>query len=108
MGRARDCSSFRRHIQQHREPGQFSNLFNIPEPTEIVVSVEPTDEHDEDESDPVPDDGAIDDSFHHGVSSIFPLARVTSVVEDVEEQRCCVLERNQKLLACKYGHLRCV
>jgi hypothetical protein len=118
MGRARDCSSFRIHSQQHRESGQFSNLINIPEPAEIVVSARPADEHDEDESDPVLDDDTIDDfeddddsfseDFQYGGNAIFPLARVTSAVETVEEQRCYLQKRNQKLLTGEYGHLQCI
>ena len=100
MGRARGRSSFHIHSQQHRESGQFSNLINIPEPTEIVVFARLADEHDKDESDPGLDDDTIDgfedddsfsEYFHHGVGAIFPLTRVTSAVETVEEQRCCLL-----------------
>lgn len=120
MGRARDRSSFRKHTQQHRKSKQFCTLINIPEPTEIVVTARPADEHDEDESDPVLDDDNIDDfeddnnscseGFNHGVSAMFPLARVIAAVETVEEQRCYLLSRNQKLLTCEYGHhdLQCI
>ncbi|KAI5863070.1 hypothetical protein GGS23DRAFT_51307 [Durotheca rogersii] len=103
MGRAKRSLVISHNTsQQHRESDQFSNLINIPDPTEIVVSARPADEHDEDESDPVLDDDTIDDfeedddsfseDFNHGVSAIFPLARVTAAVETVGEQRCCLLK----------------
>ncbi|RYP44014.1 hypothetical protein DL768_009484 [Monosporascus sp. mg162] len=44
------------------------------------------------------DNNLVEEDFHRGLGDMFPLARVTSAVETVDEQRRSLLERNKKLL----------
>ncbi len=116
MGRARHRCGFAIHEQQHKDSGHFSNLMDVPNPTEVVFPAGYAGEdHGSDlvldEANTIDDfeadDSSVEEDFHWGRSlAMIPLAQVTFAIDTIEERKRPLPERNQKLLDSKYGYLQ--